>query len=134
MRMAKWISLGWGALSILTALSAKYLDPRVTIATVKVASLFMGAMLGVFLLGLMTSRVSARSALRACLAGLALSFVAGFASPLNTLWLAAFGTLATMAWGALDALVNPASPQERAAKAAFTWSGERAAARTEPAG
>lgn len=41
-RMARWISVGWGLFSILTALSARHLDERVTIATVKAASLFMG--------------------------------------------------------------------------------------------
>src|SRR5690606_12945604 len=63
---ARWISIGWGTLSIVTALGAQHLDERVTIAAVKAASLFMGEMLGVFLLGLMTARITSNSVLRAC--------------------------------------------------------------------
>lgn len=126
LKIARWVTIGWGTLSILTALGAQHLDSRVTIAAVKAASLFMGEMLGVFLLGMLTVRIRAASVLRACWAGLILSFVAGFASPLDALWLAAFGTLTTLIWGGFEAWVSPATPSEQAAKRPFTWAGHRA--------
>lgn len=76
-----------------------------------------------FVLGLMTARVRSASVLRACLVGLVSVFFTGFLTRLDTLWLAAFGTLVTIAWGLIEACFSPASAAEQADKVRFTWAG-----------
>lgn len=125
MRLARWITVAWGVVAIGTALLAGHLDSKVTLAAVKGASLFMGGMLGVYLLGLYSRRLGAGGAYRACLFGVVASFVFGFWTPLNVFWLATAGTLLTIGWGWAESMIHPLSAEAQAKVEMFTLRGFR---------
>ena len=63
MRLAKQATIGWGVVQIGVAVAAKWMDRSVLDAGLAVLSLASGPVLGAFLVGVFTTRVSARSML-----------------------------------------------------------------------
>lgn len=106
-RLGRRWTTGWGVLAISTALLAVHINSSVLLATIKGASLFMGAMLGTFLLGMLSSKPTPWSAFIGCLVGVFVSFGAGFATPLEMLWLTLLGTVTTFTTGWLVSAIWP---------------------------
>jgi SSS family solute:Na+ symporter len=122
----KYVQLGrrwttvWGVLAILTALLAIHLNPSVALAAIKGGSLFMGAMLGTFLLGMLSRRASSTAALIGCIIGLIVSFVFGFAAPVEIFWLTLIGTATTLLIGLLISSFCRVTGEQAAAGTSLT--------------
>jgi len=119
----KWTTV-WGFLAIVTALLAVHINESVALAAIKGGSLFMGAMLGAFLLGMLSSRATASSAFIGCIIGVVASLIAGFATSLEMFWLTLLGTGITILAGLLISAIRPASPEQVARARALTIFGE----------
>src|SRR6185436_9861889 len=107
----RWTT-GWGVLAIFTALLAVYINKSVALAAIKGGSLFMGSILGAFLLGMLSLRATPWSAFLGCIVGVTTSFVAGFGTRLEMFWLTMLGTGTTFLVGLLISLVWPAKAEE----------------------
>jgi solute:Na+ symporter, SSS family len=120
----KWTT-AWGILAICTALLSVHLNKSVAMAVIKGGSLFMGAMLGAFLLGMLSPKATSRSALVGCIVGVVVTFAAGFATPLEIFWLTMLGTVATLLAGFLISTISPVSTEEVARATPLTVFGSR---------
>ena len=99
MRVARGLTLVWGAVLILIALGAQHLQQSVLELALTIASVPYGSMLGIFLLGVLTKGATGRGALLGGLAGLVvLLLVIGFTSIAWT-WYVAIGACATFLVG-----------------------------------
>lgn len=107
MRLARAFTFGYGALVILLAFLVQHLGTLLE-ASNSVIGLVGGPLLGLFFLGLLTRRATARGALIGWLSGLALLIPVCFASNVSFLWFAMIGCLATMAVGWVVSLFEPA--------------------------
>jgi solute:Na+ symporter, SSS family len=122
----RW-TMAWGLLAILTALLTVKLDESVALACYKGASLFMGALLGTFLLGMCSRRATAPAALVGCLVGVIATFIAG-GSPLEMFWLMLLGTGITFFTGLVLSLIwRPTAQQVAKAQALTIFGGRREA-------
>jgi Na+/proline symporter len=119
--LGRWLTTAWGLLAIGTGLLAIYIDPSVWMQGIKAGGLFMGPLLGMFLLGMMSDRITSNAAFSACLIGIILSLVAGFGSPLEMFWLTLFGTAVTVLAGCSLTLFWPASTSARQAQRPLTF-------------
>jgi SSS family transporter len=102
LRVSRLFTLLWGLVLILIAVLAQRLHRSVLELALTIASVPYGSMLGIFLLGVLTRRATARGALAGALLGLAaLAAVMGFTS-LAWTWYVAIGTVVTfgMGWAA----------------------------------
>lgn len=99
LRVSRGMTLVWGLVLILIALVAQRLHQSVLELALTIASVPYGAMLGIFLLGVLTKRATSRGALWGALLGLAtLLAVMGFTSIAWT-WYVAIGTSVTFLVG-----------------------------------
>jgi solute:Na+ symporter, SSS family len=99
MRVSRRLTLVWGVVLILIALGAQHLRRSVLELALTIASVPYGSMLGIFLLGVLTRRVTGRGALVGALAGLGvLLLVIAFTSIAWT-WYVAIGACITFAIG-----------------------------------
>jgi len=131
LRVAKWLTLFWGAATMASAAAIIWLygaaegkNPLVNISEVTIG-LFSGILLGVFLLGVLTRRANGDGALVGAAAGLvvALSVTAPFyfrelppgQKPLSFLWINVLGCLATVAVGYLASLARARPGREKIA-------------------
>jgi solute:Na+ symporter, SSS family len=122
-RMARTCTTVWGILAIFTALLTVNLDKFVALACFKGASLFMGAMLGTFLLGMLSRRATPLGGFVGCLLGVIATFVAGFATPLEMFWLTAIGTGVTLLTGLVISTIWPPTPDQMAHNEQLTFFG-----------
>ena len=120
-KLGRRLTTAWGLLAIVTGLLAVHMDPSVWMQAIKAGGLFMGPLLGMFLLGMISDRVTSTAAFTACLMGICLSLGAGFGSPLEMFWLTLFGTGTTVLCGAVLSLVWPASADTRRIHRPFTF-------------
>jgi SSS family transporter len=93
---ARWATLAWGGILFSIALVAKNWG-SVLQAGLSIASILYGALLGVFLLGLLTRRVGELAAMCGMTASLALMLYVRFFTPIAFTWYVLIGTAAT--WG-----------------------------------
>lgn len=99
LRVSRLATLVWGALIITIALGAQYLQRSALELALTVASIPYGSMLGIFLLGVLTRRATARGALAGALCALVtLGLVLRFTT-LAWTWYVAIGTLVTFGVG-----------------------------------
>ncbi len=99
LQLSRGLTIAWGAVLILIALGAQRVQRSVLELALTIASVPYGSMLGIFLLGVLTRKVTARGALLGALSGLALLLVVmGFTSIAWT-WYVAIGACATFAIG-----------------------------------
>jgi SSS family solute:Na+ symporter len=112
-KLGRRLTSAWGLLAIVTGLLATHMDPSVWMQAIKAGGLFMGPLLGMFLLGMLGTRVTGTAAFWACLVGGGLSLAAGFASPLEMFWLTLFGTATTLLAGGIITLFWPTDPAMR---------------------
>jgi len=104
LRVSRALTLFWGAVLILIAIIAQHLHESVLELALTIASVPYGAMLGIFLLGVLTKRATSRGALTGALLGLStlISIVVGKAFGIVDIawtWYVVIGTLVTFAGG-----------------------------------
>jgi Na+/proline symporter len=96
----------WGVVLFLIGLLARRWG-SVLEAGLSIASIIYGALLGVFLLGLLTRRVGERSAMLGMLAGLAAMFYVKFGTSIAWTWYVMIGASVTISTGVLCSLLWP---------------------------
>ena len=94
--------VGWIARSVDSVLEAG----------LSIASVLYGALLGVFLLGLLTRRVGENSAIAGMLASMITMYVVKLYTPIAWTWYVMIGTAATMSAGYLTSFVLREKPGE----------------------
>lgn len=108
LRLAKFATLAWGAVLFCIGVLARQVQ-SVLEAGLGIASILYGALLGVFLLGVLTRRVCERDAMIGMLAGLCVNLYIKFATPVAWTWYVLIGTLVTTGAALLASLLLPAS-------------------------
>jgi SSS family solute:Na+ symporter len=101
---ARWITVVWGAILFGVALLARNWG-GVLQAGLSIASILYGALLGVFLLGLLTRRVGEVAAMCGMTASLILMLYIGLRTPIAFTWYVLIGTAATCGVGLLASLI-----------------------------
>lgn len=96
LRLARWATVVWGGVLFLIGLLARSVN-SVLEAGLGIASILYGALLGVFLLGVLTRRVQERAAMIGMSAGLAVNLYLKFATPVAWTWYVLIGTTVTVA-------------------------------------
>lgn len=125
LRLARLLTLGYGVLVIGLAFLVPYLGTLLE-ASNSVIGLVGGPLLGLFFLGILVRRTTARGAMVGWLTGIGVLLPIGFATSVSFLWYALIGCATTMASGYLASLLEPAPTAERLA--GLTWADRRAAA------
>ncbi len=100
---ARWATVGWGVILFGVALVARNWG-GVLQAGLSIASILYGALLGVFLLGLLTKRVGEIAAMCGMTASLILMLYIRFWTPIAFTWYVLIGTAATCVVGLLVSL------------------------------
>jgi sodium-coupled monocarboxylate transporter 8/12 len=119
LRLARRLTFAYGALVIVLAFLVQRLGTLLE-ATNKVIGLIGGPLIGLFLLGILSRRTSARGALIGWIGGLVITLGVSFGTPISFLWYGMTGCLATMAIGFIASLFGPA-PAAKQLKD-LTWS------------
>ncbi|MSU47743.1 MAG: hypothetical protein EXS37_01375 [Opitutus sp.] len=119
LRIARWLTFGYGALVIVLAFLVQRLGTLLE-ATNKVIGLIGGPLIGLFLLGILTRRATARGALVGWAGGLLFTLWVCFGTRVSFLWYAAAGCLTTFAIGYTVSLFDRA-PDSKQLKG-LTWS------------
>ena len=104
LRLAKWSTVGWGLILFLIGLVAKKVD-SVLEAGLSIASIVYGALLGVFMLGILTKRVGERAAMCGMSVGLLLMLYVKFGTSVAWTWYVMIGSAATFATGYIASYV-----------------------------
>jgi SSS family solute:Na+ symporter len=116
LRLAKLSTLVWGGILFLVGLVARNWG-SVLEAGLSIASILYGGLLGVFLLGLLTSRVGENSAIAGMIAGLAVMFYVKVFTNIAWTWYVLIGTTATFAVGLLSSLFLKPQPRNETSHA-----------------
>jgi solute:Na+ symporter, SSS family len=111
LKLAKRSTLVWGIVLFLVGWVARSVD-SVLEAGLSIASVLYGALLGVFLLGLLTRRVGENSAMTGMLVSMITMYVVKQYTPIAWTWYVMIGTAATMSAGYLASLVLREKPRE----------------------
>ncbi len=96
--LAKWATVGWGAILFLVGLVARNWG-SVLEAGLSIASILYGSLLGVFLLGLLTKRVQENAAMIAMVTGLAAMIAVKQFTHVAFTWYVVIGTTVTFTTG-----------------------------------
>jgi SSS family solute:Na+ symporter len=99
LRLARLATVGWALVLFGLAILALHRVGRVVEVGLQIASVAYGAMLGVFLLGVLTRRANQRGAIVGMLCGLAMEFYLWGRSQVAFTWWVAIGTCITFAVG-----------------------------------
>jgi SSS family solute:Na+ symporter len=111
MKQARWTTVFWGAIMLVIAIGAKN-SKSVLEAGLKIGSIPLGALLGVFLLGVLTKKPRESSAIAGVLAGLATIIWVVARTPVGFTWYVLIGTSVTFGVGWLFSLFEPPLPLE----------------------
>jgi solute:Na+ symporter, SSS family len=106
MRMSRLSTIGWGVLQIVVALAAQGMDRSVLDAGLLVLSLATGPVLGAFLVGVLSTRVGARSMLIGMAAGLVVLAALWWTGAVAWTWYAFMGAAVTSGVAMLIASVT----------------------------
>lgn len=98
--LARWATVFWGAVLVGIGMLARHWG-SVLEAGLSIASVVYGALLGVFLLGVLTRTVGSRAAASGMLAGLAVMLYVRFFTSIAWTWYVLIGTAATFFTGRL---------------------------------
>ncbi|MFB3828629.1 MAG: sodium:solute symporter [Bryobacteraceae bacterium] len=113
LRVARLATLAWGgvllAIGILARKWGSVLEAGLTIASIP-----LGALLGVFLLGVLTTRVRQNAAVAGVVAGLAAITYVRFLTPIAWSWYVFIGAVATFGVGWLASLFESGPPESSA--------------------
>lgn len=113
LKFARWATFFWGLVLLVIGIMARKWG-SVLVAGLTIASIPFGALLGVFLLGVLTRRVGQRAALAGVAAGLGVIIYVRFATPVAWTWYVMIGASATFAVGLAASLFErrlPAQPE-----------------------
>jgi Na+/proline symporter len=105
----------WGGVLVAVAFGASYLEDNVVDNALTIAGFVSGILLGLFLLGILTSRVGQSAALVGVLAGLSAVTFAKFGTSLAFPWFALVGSSTVFAVGLTASLFFSARPGPLAA-------------------
>jgi SSS family transporter len=99
LRIARWVTVFWGGVLLVIAFLARSVQSVLEYG-LGIASIVYGALLGTFLLGVLTRRVGERAAMCGMAAGLALNIYIKFGTTVAWTWYVLIGTAATFitAW------------------------------------
>jgi Na+/proline symporter len=92
-----WVAQGWGS---------------VLEAGLSIASVLYGALLGVFLLGLLARRVGEKGAMAGMVASMITMFIVKFYTPIAWTWYVMIGTATTMTAGYITSVILRERPRE----------------------
>jgi len=98
LRLARYVTVAWGVVLFLIALVARQWG-SVLQAGLSIASILYGALLGVFLLGLLTKRVGEKAAMAGMTASLLMMLYIKFFTPIAWTWYVLIGTSVTFGIG-----------------------------------
>lgn len=107
LQIARWLTVAYGTLVMLLAFMVHRLGTLLE-ATNKIISLIGGPLIGLFLLGMLTRRTTARGAFVGWMGGFAITLWVCFGTRVSFLWYAMIGCVATMTLGCLASLFSPA--------------------------
>jgi solute:Na+ symporter, SSS family len=112
LKLARWATVAWGAILFLIGLIARNWG-SVLEAGLSIASILYGALLGVFLLGLLTRRASEVGAMAGMVGSLFTMFYVKQYTTIAWTWYVLIGTAVTLTAGYLVSLVVPqVTPQQ----------------------
>ena len=119
LRIARWLTLIYGVIVVALAFLVQRLGTLLE-ATNKVIGLIGGPLIGIFLLGLLTRRATARGALIGWISGLIFTIWVCFGTQISFLWYAMAGSLSTLIIGyAASRFDRAPTPQQLKG---LTWS------------
>ena len=98
-RIARFATIAWGGVLLGIAIVAAQVSKSVLDTGLKIASVPFGALLGVFLLGVLTRRPGQNAAIAGCVAGLGTVLFICFGTPIAWSWYVLIGTCATFGVG-----------------------------------
>jgi SSS family transporter len=104
-KLARWATVGWGGVLLAIAIVARG-SKSVLEAGLTIGSIPMGALLGVFLLGVLTKTPQEGAAMAGVLAGLATILYVKFYTPIAFTWYVLIGTFVTFAVGQAFSLLR----------------------------
>jgi Na+/proline symporter len=105
LRVTKGFTLFFGLVQVLVALGGPLVSRTVVESVLTVAGFTTGITLGVFFLGIFTTRVGQQAALAGLTLGLLTITAVAFGTPLAWPWYTLVGSLATFGFGLLASLV-----------------------------
>jgi SSS family transporter len=103
MSLARWATVAWGAVLLAIAIGAIGVK-SVLEAGLSIASISSGALLGIFLLGILTRRPREGAAIAGSIAGLGAVLAVRFFTPIAFTWYVMIGTCTTFGVGLLVSL------------------------------
>ncbi len=104
LRLARWTTVGWGCVLFVIGLAARHWG-RILEAGLSIASVLYGALLGVFLLGVLTKKPGEWAAILGMIAGFAATFLLRQAVAYT--WYVLIGSVVTFAVGYLASAIAP---------------------------
>src|SRR5436190_1134464 len=110
LRLSKRITIFWGIVQLFVALGAQWLDQSVLDAGLSVLSLTTGPVLGAFLVGVLTKRVSAAAMIGGMAVGAVVLFSAWWTGAVAWTWYALLGSSVSGLSALALSLVMPAQP------------------------
>jgi len=128
LKIARWLTFGYGSVVIALAFLVERLGTLLE-ATNKVIGLVGGPLVGLFFLGMLIKRVTARGALVGWLAGLVATVWVCFGSNISFLWYAMIGSLVTVGVGVVASLFEP--PPDPKKLVGLVWTKDRSAASSD---
>jgi Na+(H+)/acetate symporter ActP len=103
-RIARYATVAWGGVLLAIAIGAAQVSKSVLDTGLKIASVPFGALLGVFLLGVLTTKPRQGAAIAGTIAGLGTVLYVCFATPIAWSWYVLIGTTVTFGVGLLASL------------------------------
>lgn len=111
LKMAKWTTIVWGVAMLVIAFGARN-SKSVLEAGLKIGSIPLGPLLGVFLLGVLTTKPRESAAIAGTVTGLATILWVVARTPIAFTWYVLIGTSVTFGAGWLFSLFEPPLPPE----------------------
>src|SRR5437660_958585 len=106
LRLSKWFTVGWGLILIVIAIASKSFTKSVLNTALTIASLPYGAMLGAFLLGVLTRRANQKGVMTGMACALIVMLYVWLKTPLAWTWYVLTGTIVCSSIGYLVSLVT----------------------------
>jgi len=94
LRIARWVTVGWGAVLMMIAILAREVKSVLEYG-LGIASIVYGALLGTFLLGVLTKRVGERAAMCGMAVGIVMNLYLKLGTNVAWTWYVLIGTAAT---------------------------------------
>jgi Na+/proline symporter len=105
-RFARLATVAWGAVLLAIAIGARH-SHSVLEAGLKIGSIPAGALLGVFLLGILTKRPGERAAIAGVVAGVSVILYVVLRTPIAFTWWVLIGTVVTFSAALMASLFEP---------------------------